>query len=135
MKMMNEEPISFKAVRIITIFVLMTTSMGILIQITRSPSPVALIILTALFFCPAVGLARKLAWSFWLTTISLLLLAFFWSGSLIQRPEGELNQIQKIIENFSLAVLWTCLVGIWVVALGVVYILQKHRGHLQRKWW
>ena len=66
--------------------------------------------------------------------ISLFLLAFYWSGSLIDVPEGGLNGIQKMTESMSQVALLIMFIAIWACALMIVYILNKNRDYFQRKW-
>lgn len=131
---MQKEPVILKIVRIITIGTFAIVSMMLLWEVNQSPSPVYLMLLASLYFVPAVGLARRLAWSYWPTKISLLLLAFYWTGSLIDIPEGELNGIQKMSESFSQLTLWILFIAMWAGALMIVSILKKNRDYFQRKW-
>jgi len=133
--MTSEEPRTFKTARLITALIFMTTAVWLMLRLSMSLFPVVTVILISLFLIPGLGLARKTAWSFWPTIIALLLLAFFWSGSLIALPEGELNDMQKLTENFPLPLLWTAFVGIWVCALAVAYVFHKHYEYFDRKWW
>jgi len=135
MDMIKAEPKTFKTARIITALIFLMSSIWLMTRLRVSPSPVPLVILISLFFLPALGLVRKVAWSFWPTEISLILLAFFWSASLIELPEGKLNEMQKLTENFPLPLLWATFVSIWVCALAVAYIFHKHHEHFERKWW
>lgn len=131
---MQKEPVILKIVRIITIGTFVIVSMMLLWDVNRSPSPVFLMFLASIYFVPAVGLARRLAWSYWPTKILLLLLALYWSGSLIELPEGELNGIQKMTVNMSEITIWIMFIAMWASALMIVSILKKNRDHLQRKW-
>lgn len=131
---MQKEPVILKIVRLITIGTFVIVSMMLLSGIDQSPSPVFLMLLASLYIVPAVGLARRLAWSYWPTKISLLLLAFYWSGSLIDIPEGELNDIQKMTESMPQIALWIMFIAMWACALMIGYILNKNRDYFQRKW-
>ncbi len=131
---MQKEPFILKIVRIITIGTFLLVSMMLVWEVNQSPSPVFLMLLASIYFVPAVGLARRLAWSYWPTKISLLFLAFYWSGSLIDLPEGELNGIQKMTESMSQITLWIMFISMWACALMIVSIFKKNRDYFQRKW-
>lgn len=135
MKIIKDEPKAFKTARIITAFIFMTIAGWFMTHLKVSLFPIFSVILILIFLIPGLGLVRKAAWSFWPTVIALLLLAYFWSGSLIALPEGELNEVQKLTENFPLPLLWTTFVGIWVCALVVAYVFHKHHEYRDRKWW
>ena len=131
----NSEPMPFCLARYFSIITFLITALVIGMSLKQARSPLILSAMILLYLVSAIGLIRKLAWSYWPSGLLLLLIAFYWSSSLIALPEGSFTTIQKLTKDFPIIALWFLFVGMWIVALGVFYTLNRYYDCFSRKWW